>query len=137
MKVFDSNTWKKHSNPWSGWTRILAFFLFPFPIWFQSWWWLAVLLLFFAINPFIFSEPKSNNNWMSHAILGEAQWTKHGIIQNDFPTILNLLNGLFFFLMIYGAWSHLPEITIFSTILSSVFKLWYLDRMTFSYKNSL
>lgn len=71
---------------------------------------------------------------MSQAILGEELWIKKGIIQKDFPTVLNILNGLFFFLMIYGAWNRLIEIAVFSTILSSVFKLWYLDRMALQIK---
>ena len=44
--------------------------------------------------------------------------------------------GLFFFIMIYAAFNNLLEITVFSTILSSVFKLWYLDRMVLYYENN-
>jgi len=62
-------------------------------------------------------------------------WTKKGVLQKDFPTILNLFNGFFFFILIYAAYNNLLEITIFSTMLSSVFKLWYLDRMVLYYEN--
>jgi len=94
-----------------------------------------VLLAFFVVNPILFSEPKNKDNWMSKSILGEELWTKKGVLQKDFPTVLNLLNGLFFFILIYGAYNNLLEVTIFSTILSSVFKLWYLDRMVLYYDN--
>ncbi len=129
MKVFNKSTWKRHANPWSGWTRVCAFFLFPIPFWFQSWTGLGLLLLFFVINPLIFNEPKSTNNWMSKSIQGEEIWTKNGLFQKDFPTLLNVLNGLFFFLMIYSSYNRMLGDTILSVVLSSVFKLWYLDRM--------
>ena len=135
MKIFNEKIWRRHTNPLSGWTRIIAFFLIPFPIWTQDWYLLFVLLVFFAVNPILFPEPKSKNNWMSKSILGEEMWTKEGILQKDFPTVLNLFNGLFFFILVYGAYSNLLEVTFFSTILSSVFKLWYLDRMVLYYEN--
>ena len=73
---------------------------------------------------------------MSRSILGEELWTKKGVLQKDFPTILNLFNGLFFFVLIYAAYKNFLEITVFSTILSSVFKLWYLDRMVDYYEKN-
>ena len=136
MKIFSKKIWKRHTNPLSGWTRVMAFFLIPILIWFQNWYLLIGLLIFFAINPILFPEPKSKNNWMSKSILGEELWTKKGVIQKDFPTILNLFNGFFFFVLIYGAYKNLLGITVFSTIISSVFKLWYLDRMVFYYEKN-
>ena len=136
MKIFSQKIWKRHNNPLSGWTRVMAFFLIPILIWFQNWYLLIGLLIFFAINPILFPEPKSKNNWMSKSILGEELWTKKGVLQKDFPTILNLFNGLFFFVLIYGAYKNLLGITVFSTIISSVFKLWYLDRMVFYYEKN-
>jgi len=136
MKIFSKKIWKRHTNPLSGWTRVMAFFLIPILIWFQNWYLLIGLLIFFAINPILFPEPKSKNNWMSKSILGEELWTKKGVLQKDFPTILNLFNGLFFFVLIYGAYKNLLGITVFSTIISSVFKLWYLDRMVFYYEKN-
>jgi len=135
MKIFSEKIWRRHTNPLSGWTRVVAFFLIPIPIWIQNWYLLAGLLVFFAVNPILFPEPKNKNNWMSKSILGEELWTKKGVIQKDFPTVLNLFNGLFFFTLIYGAYNNFLEITIFSTILSSVFKLWYLDKMVLYYEN--
>jgi len=135
MKIFSEKIWKRHTNPLSGWTRVIAFFLIPIPIWNQNWYLLIALLSFFLINPILFPEPKNKSNWMSKSILGEELWTKRGVVQKDFPTILNLFNGLFFFILIYAAYNNLLEITIFSTILSSVFKLWYLDRMVLYYKD--
>jgi len=71
---------ERHTNPLSGWTRIIAFFLIPFPIWTQDWYLLLVLLAFFAVNPILFPEPKSKNSWMSKSILGEEIWTKEGLL---------------------------------------------------------
>lgn len=133
MKIFSEKIWLRHTNPLSGWTRVIAFFLIPIPVWFQDWYALLVLIVFFAVNPILFPEPKNKNNWMSKSILGEELWTKKGVIQKDFPTVLNIGNGVFFFIMLYAAYNQLLEIAVFSTILSSVFKLWYLDRMVLYY----
>jgi len=136
MQLFSKKIWRRHTNPLSGWSRIIAFFVFPLPIWYHNWFGLGALLLFFAINPILFSIPKNTNSWMSKSILGEELWTKKGLFQKDFPTVLNLFNGLFFFVMIYAAYFKLLEVTFFSTLLSSVFKLWYLDRMVYLYQES-
>ena len=82
----------------------------------------------------MFPESKIKNSWMSKSVLGEEMWLKKGIFQKDFSTVLNLFNGLFFFVMIYSAYTHLLEIAVSSTILSSVFKFWYLDRMVFYFQ---
>jgi len=44
--------------------------------------------------------------------------------------------SVLYFVLIYGAYKNFLEITVFSTILSSVFKLWYLDRMVFYYEKN-
>ena len=134
MKIFSEKIWRRHTNPLSGWTRVVAFFLIPISLWYQNWYYLIILLVFFAINPILFPEPKNKDNWMSKSILGEELWTKKGVLQKDFPTVLNLFNGFFFFIMLYAAFNNFLEIVVFSTILSSVFKLWYLDRMVFYYE---
>ncbi|MBN4065835.1 hypothetical protein JYT51_00715 [Candidatus Amoebophilus asiaticus] len=134
MAILSKKVWKKHTNPWSGWTRILGFYFIPVAIWYHNWYFLAGLIVFFAVNPFLFPEPKSKDNWMSKSILGEEVWHKKGLFQKDIPTVLNIFNGIFFGIMIYGAYTNLLEVTVSSTILSGVFKLWFLDRMVFYYK---
>ena len=134
MAILSKRIWRKHANPWSGWTRVLGLYFIPIALWYHNWYLLGGLILFFVVNPMLFPESKSKNSWMSKSILGEEMWLKKGIFQKDFSTVLNIFNGSFFFIMIYSAYTNLLEITISSTILSSVFKLWYLDRMAFYYQ---
>ncbi len=134
MAILSKRIWRKHANPWSGWTRVLGLYMIPIALWYHNWYFLGVLIVFFVVNPILFPETKSKNSWMSKSILGEEMWLKKGIFQKDFSTVLNIFNGFFFFIMIYSAYVNLLEITISSTILSSVFKLWYLDRMVFYYQ---
>ena len=108
--------------------------MIPIALWYHNWYFLGLLVVFFVVNPILFPESKSKNSWMSKSVLGEEMWLKKGIFQKDFSTVLNLFNGLFFFVMIYSAYTHLLEIAVSSTMLSNVFKLWYLDRMVFYFQ---
>jgi len=71
MKIFSEKIWKRHTNSLSAWTRIMVFFLIPIAVWFQNLYFIMGLLIFFTINPILFSEQKNKNNWMSKSILGE------------------------------------------------------------------
>lgn len=72
--------WMRHTNPWSPWTRLSAMPLLFLSIWSRKWirWWAVVptgLTVFWIwINPRVFPKPKSTDNWMSKAMLGERVW---------------------------------------------------------------
>lgn len=72
--------WLRHANPWSPWTRLSSMPLLFLSIWSRKWirWWAVVPTLITALwiwtNPRVFPKPKSTNNWMSKAILGERVW---------------------------------------------------------------
>ena len=131
-----NKTWARHSNPLSGWSRVVGFFVMMYAIYIHNWWLLGGVVVFIAVNPLIFPKPKKQTQWMSRAVLGEQIYTKGKVLRWDFPTLLNLGNGIFFILGVWGAWYQYWEIAVFGTILSSVFKLWFLDRMVFLYDES-
>ncbi len=136
----DDATWARHANPWSGWTRFSVLPLFALAVWSRVWigWWALVpitLVMFWTwINPRLFSEPKSLNNWMSQSILGERVWLARGKIpipdhHQTMARFLSIAAGLGVLVLGYGLWALDFGITLSGLILSIGAKLWFLDRM--------
>jgi hypothetical protein len=69
--------WQRHVNPWSVWTRYLGLPLLCIAIWARVWMgWMCLVpvtavCFWIWINPRVFGNPHSTNNWASKAVLGE------------------------------------------------------------------
>jgi len=137
-------TWRRHANPWSVWTRYAAFPLLVFAIWSRVWlgWWSvfpimgAILWLF--VNPRAFPAPASTNNWASKAVLGERVWLnrrKVPIPEHHRTSMAFLLvNSLFGVVLLVWALSiYSLVVTIFSTLWILGFKTWSNHRMVLLY----
>jgi len=124
--------WRRHTNPWSGWSRMLTFPFLFIAIWYHNWIALAVVIVWYVVNPFLFPEPKSTDNFMSKAVLGEKLWTEK--IRTRFPNVLNACNGIFFVVALYASYRNMLWHVIYPAILSFTFKMWFLDRMVFIYE---
>lgn len=79
---FGDRFWSRHSNPWSGWTRVaLGALLLP-ALWFHHWPSIAVLLVAMATNPLWFPPPDparhNLDNFMTRAVEGERLWLERG-----------------------------------------------------------
>lgn len=127
-----SKMWSRHANPWSGWTRLLATPLLFVSIWYHNWIALALVIVWFIVNPLVFPEPESTDNWMSKSVLGEKLWT--GKVRSKFPHVFNIFNGIFFVIALYASYKNMFWHVFYSVILSLTFKLWFLDRMVFIYE---
>lgn len=134
MSVLSKKSWEKHSNPWSGWTRIISLPLLFIAIWYHNLYALFAVLVWFAINPFIFPKPKSTDNWMSKSIFGEQLWTEK--YRLDFSQLLNYFNLIFFVIAVYASFHNLFWHVFYSVIAQWTFKLWFLDRMVFYYEEN-
>lgn len=73
----NDETWKRHANPWSVISRNTVLPLLIIAFWSRIWlsWW-ALIPVFLAtawtwLNPRLFSEPDSFENWCSKAVFGE------------------------------------------------------------------
>lgn len=64
----------RHSNPWSMWTRWASTPLLLVPMWRRSWRDAALVGLWMALNPVMFSKPAHDRAWATRAALGEEQW---------------------------------------------------------------
>jgi hypothetical protein len=73
-------TWARHANPWSVWTRFTALPALMLAAWSRKWLGrralvpLVAALAWVWINPRLFDKPDSTDNWASKAVLGERVW---------------------------------------------------------------
>ena len=131
-KMLGEKGWARHSNPWSGWTRVLTFPLLYVPIWGHDWKIGLVVIAWFAVNPFLFPPPKDVNTWMSKGVMGEKIWMETG--RKGLPLLLNVLMLSAFIGSIYTAWNRLLWPTMFFAVIVFIGKLWFLDRMVTIYE---
>ena len=148
-KIFlpDDESWLRHANPWSIWTRFVTLPFIILAIWSRVWieWYclipLSILIFWVLINPRLFKKPDNFDNWGSKAVLGERIYIKRE--ENPIPywhktpiLILNLLQTVGGALLIYGLW----ELNIYLTVHGMTFiylsKMWFLDRMVWLYEDS-
>ena len=140
MAIMAKKTWEKHSNPWSGWTRMINYPLLYLPFWFLSdflnepsanWFMpigLILVIIWFIINPRIFPKPKNYNNWMSKGVFGEKIWTANKRYR-DINIIFTIIPAPFFVIALYTTYMNLFWETMFFASVPFLFKLWFLDRM--------
>ena len=140
MKVLSDETWMRHANPMSVWTRYAAFPFLISAIWSRLWlgWWAAIPLTivvgWLIWNPRAFPRPRSTDNWASKAVLGERIWVglKRSELPQHFRMVLQISTtiGMIGLLsLIYGLYVFDPGVTILSSLLVVTAKTWFIDRM--------
>jgi hypothetical protein len=138
--MMDDATWARHANPWSVWTRVPILALLALAIWSRVWigWWcllpIGLLIVWIIINPRAFPPPARLDSWASQIVLGERYWLARKT--NAIPAhharwamTLSVLSGLAIIPLVYGLWVLAPWAAFAGAMLSSVFKLWFCDRM--------
>lgn len=142
----DDETWARHSNPWSVWTRNTVLPTLVLAVWSRAWlgrWALvpvALAVFWMWLNPRLFARPASTRSWASKAVLGERVWLNRGSIpvpehHRRVPHLLNAfaLSGVP--LVVWG----LAALRIWPLLLGclAIFagKLWFLDRMVWLYED--
>ncbi len=132
MAIHTERTWKRHSNPWSGWTRILTYPLVYVPFWNRSWKQGAAVAAWFAANPFIFPAPEDDSSWATRSVLGEQLWTTKR--RRDLPMALNAASAVLFVGALLAAYRRRFWPMMFCGGSSYLLKMWFLDRMTLYYE---
>ncbi len=132
--------WDRHTNQWSGWSRMAIPILFALAIWSRNWigWWsllfASLVVLWTWWNPRAFSAPNSVENWMSQAIVGERIWLgrKHRKIpvhHDRMPVVIAIASGLGLIPLVWGLWQFNFWAVVAGLTLIIGGKLWFLDRM--------
>ncbi|MBF8193805.1 hypothetical protein ITP53_50640 [Nonomuraea sp. K274] len=138
-------SWKRHANPWSVWTRLAAIPLIPAAIWSREWldWWclvpVAAVMVWLWLNPFVFRPVHTPTAWSSKGIYGEKLWFKdkwpvsadHRRIQR----LLIVVGGPAGFALIgYGLVTLEIWPTAFGATLMVLGQLWRIDRFAQLYE---
>ncbi len=142
----DDETWMRHANPWSGWTRFSGLPLLALAFWSRVWleWGslvpIALTLIWIFINTRIFPKPKSTKNWMSKVVFGERVWLNRDNIpvperHKKVPNILSAIGALGLPFVAWGV--YMLEIWPVLVGITLVFlgKLWFADRMVWLYED--
>ena len=128
-------TWERHSNPWSVWTRVLTNPLVYVPVWNRSWRQAVLVGAWFLLNPRLFPPPQNNSSWATRSVLGEQIWTSKP--RADLPMALNMFSALLFLVALYSAYARQLRRLLSFGGLALVFKLWFLERMVTYYDEYL
>lgn len=131
MSILSEKTWARHSNAWSGWTRVLSMPVIATGLYLHSFVILGVAIVWLVINPLVFPRPKNVDNWMSRGVLGEQEYFKDGKkLRYDVPTLLNILNIPVFAAFLYYGWHQNLEALVLAGFLVMTLKFWFIDRMS-------
>lgn len=146
MAVLSDETWMRHANPWSVWTRYAAFPVLIAAIWSRSWfgWWaLAPVLLVIAWliwNPRAFPPPRSTDNWASKAVLGERIWValksdevpvQHRIV----PRVASAISAIGTVALVWALYASDALVAILGMLLVITAKTWFVDRMVWLFED--
>lgn len=142
--AMDEDTWLRHANPWSVWTRVATLPLLVLALWSRAWlgWWaigpIAVLVLWTWLNPRLFPRPRSTDNWASRGVMGERVWLNRDKVpvprhHHLVPKILMGVSGAGVPFIVWG----LVKLAIWPVLLGMALaflgKMWFVDRMVWLY----
>jgi hypothetical protein len=136
------DTWMRHANPVSVWTRFAVLPLLAASIWSRDWigWWslipIVLSLVFMVVNPLLFPAPASTRNWASKCVFGERIWTDRNKLKvpvqfasTRVTNVTYLFQTVGMAVLAYGL-VVLDLLTVVSGIvILQCAKAWYLDRM--------
>ncbi len=138
----EGQSWMRHANPASVWTRFTVVSTLALAVWSRDWigsWCLVgvgLAIVWMFVNPLLFKAPKSTRNWASRAVLGERIWVDRNTL--DLPAqfrsraaalIANGYSTVGMGILAFG----LVDLNLLTTVAGILIihggKAWYMDRM--------
>ena len=133
-----SRFWARHSNPWSGWSRVSGLPLLGATVAAHSVPAILLVVLWLALNPLLFPPPRHDRAWMTRGVLGERLYFASGPrLRRDLPTLLNVANAPAFVAFLWFAWQRETAAAVATGLLVAVLKFWFLDRMVALYDRAV
>ena len=144
--AMDENTWARHSNPWSVWTRFSCLPLILLAIWSRVWlgWWalvpLGLALLWTWVNPRAFPPPVSTDNWASKGTFGERVFLNRKAVpipahHERWAFVLGFLSAVGLPPLVWGIWQLDLPWTLLGLVLVVMPKVWFVDRMVWLFED--
>jgi hypothetical protein len=92
--VLPDRVWRRHANPWSGWSRAATTPVLVYALYRRDWRLVTASLVWLIANPAAFPPPETADAWMTRGVLAERAWLQagNGTIGTSWPNVLNLLN---------------------------------------------
>lgn len=142
----DDETWARHANPLSVWSRFSCFPLIALAVWSRVWlgWWslipIALVIAWTFLNPRLFPPPKSTDNWASHVVMGERLFLNrktnpvpaHHLRWANFLTAVSIFGAG---ILVYGLWALDFWAMMCGMVTSMGAKTWFGDRMAWLYQD--
>ncbi len=119
-KRLSDTMWRRHRNPWSGWTRIALTPLWVAALWLHSWPLIALAVVLAATNPFWFPPPRGGDSWATRAVDGERIWLARATWQEK--VLLMAMPGVMVVPLGWALWTHEPVWSVFLLAWSAAFK---------------
>ena len=142
------DSWMRHANPWSVWTRFAVLPLLILAVWSRDWigWWslaaVALVVVFMVVNPLLFRESGSTRNWASRSVFGEHIWSDRDTVElprqflaSRVPAVTTGIQLAGVALLAYGLVGLDLLATLSGLVLAQTAKAWYLDRMVLLYEH--
>ena len=139
MRMSD-DTWARHANPWSVYTRFAGALPVFFALWSAHWigWWsllpMALAGSWVYLNPRFFRAPKTADSWAARGVLGERAFLNRRAIPipEEHRRVASLITALSGFFMLIGIWG-LAVAEFWAAFAgwhaSVACKAWFVDRM--------
>ena len=143
----EGESWTRHANPISVWTRFGVLPLLALSIWSRDWigWWclvpIVLSLVFMMVNPLLFPKPRSTRNWASKAVFGERVWSQRNTVAVPGQFTPAALNATYAVQVLGAALLVLGLVrldvvdTIAGLLLLQAAKAWYIDRQVLLFED--
>ena len=142
----DDDTWMRHANPLSVWTRFSCLPLIVLSVWSRVWlgWWcilpLALALFWTWFNPRAFPPPTNSGNWASKGTFGERVFLNRKLVpipthHEQWAHVLSVLSVIGVPPLAWGVWQADLVWTLLGMVLVVLPKIWFVDRMVWLYED--
>lgn len=142
----DAESWARHANPWSAWSRIAGAVPVFLAIWSVHWigWWAAIPIAAVAIwtyvNPRLFPPPTHADGWAQQGVLGERVWlARHSVSvplhHLRLGYITTSIAAGFAVVFLYALWRGDLVLGATAWAASVMAKLWFVDRMVWLWRD--
>jgi hypothetical protein len=140
----EGDSWQRHANPWSVYTRIPIPPLLAAAIWSRhriGWWSLVpvgLVCAWTAVNPRAFPPPRTLDHWASKGVLGETHWAARKEVpipvrHRVAPNVLSAISALGVPFIARGLVVRNGWMVCFGLAVEVAGKTWFIDRMAVLY----